>query len=516
MSTRGNAAEIDEWIIYARKSGPGDKSVADQERVGRRDIESIGGRVKEVFSDNLSASRFRKVQERPGFQAASKMIEAGGARRLWTFAANRAHRDLDDYVPLRRLCIQTGTLWRYGGRTYDLSTTADRRTVNADALRAEEYSDDLADAVNRGVGLALEDGKPHGRLPRGYRIIRDELTGKPIERVPIPEQAIVIQWAAEQVIDGISMLALAEEFGPRWDAAGGKPFAGRTVDPKVLRKMLMNPTYAGLRTHRGEVRRAGTWQAILDVDTHQKVVQILNDAARTKHRGTAPRYLCSYIAECEVCGDRVGAKLPRAKGRVLPPTYRCAAGHVSRGVKRVDDHVETFLVQMLDDPKVAERLANPPEGGGSIDVELATIAQIRKETDEYVKQAARTRMPARLVAIYTDEMDQQIREAQARIEAITGAYASKLLRDLAEDPRGKWEDYDLLQRREVLRQTVRIVIKPMPPGAVAPGRTGPINVDVVPAGALRRAQGGPGEKRSLAGKRWPSWYAEGTSDADPD
>lgn len=493
------------WVLYTRKSGKGDKSVADQERVGRRDIESIGGVVADVFSDNLSASRYRKVQEREGFQKARKAIRSGAAQGLWTFAANRAHRDLDDYVELRRLCIETGALWRYGGRTYDLSSTSDRRTVNADALRAEEYSDDLADAVNRGVGLALEDGKPHGRLPRGYRIIRDELTGKALERVPVPEQAAVLRWAADQVLSyGVDMRPLAVAFAPRWKSAGGKPFVNGVVDPKILRKMLINPTYAGLRTSKGQVHRKGTWEAIFDIETHQRLVDELTKEERTKHRGTAPRYLCSGIAVCDVCGDTVGAKKPRARGRVLPPTYRCAKGHVSRGIDRVDDHVEELLLQMLEDPATAAKLAADDEdGGGSIDKEMATIAEIRAAIAEYVKSAARTRMRAEVVAVYVAELEQQIAEAGERIAEITGSYVSRLLKDLAENPRETWEGYNLLQRRDVLRQTVRIRIRPLPKGSAAPGRQGPVNVDVGPAGALGR-----GDRRSSPRKRWPSWYAE--------
>lgn len=97
-------------VIYARKSGPGDKSVADQQRVGRRDVETIGGVVVATFTDNLSASRYRRVQDRPGFIETQNLISTGDADMLWTFAANRARRDLDDYVPLRRLCIDTGML----------------------------------------------------------------------------------------------------------------------------------------------------------------------------------------------------------------------------------------------------------------------------------------------------------------------------------------------------------------------------------------------------------------------
>ena len=79
------------WVLYVRKSGPGDKSVADQEKVGRRDIERIGGTVVAVFKDNLSASLYRRVQDRPGFIEASNTSGNASATDTAFRASARFH-----------------------------------------------------------------------------------------------------------------------------------------------------------------------------------------------------------------------------------------------------------------------------------------------------------------------------------------------------------------------------------------------------------------------------------------
>ncbi|MCC3326084.1 hypothetical protein [Nocardia abscessus] len=97
-------------------------------------------------------------------------------------------------------------------------------------MRAEEQSDDISENVNRGVQEALEDGKPHGKLPKGYRIIRDPDTGKSLNREPIPAQAEIIRLAAQRVLNRESLRSVSADLAPRWEAVGGK---GR-FDPRVL------------------------------------------------------------------------------------------------------------------------------------------------------------------------------------------------------------------------------------------------------------------------------------------
>lgn len=473
-----NDAGQKRFVLYVRKSGPGDKSVADQERVGRRDIESIGGVVVDVFKDNLSASEYRRVRDRPGFIATKQAIRNGQADALWTFANNRAHRNLDDYTELRRLCRETNTLWRYGDRTYNLSKASDRRAANADAVRAEEQSDDISEAVTRGIQLALEDGKAHGKLPHGYTIIRDPRSGKAIRREPIKEQAEVIAWAAERIAENVPMNSVFKEFRPRWRAVGGAGLDTYTA----LRQLLLNPTYAGIRTYRGEAYTQGTWTPIIDLETHQKVRDILTDPNRKTHRGTETRHLLSYLAECEVCGEsNISARMPTKRVKVAK--YRCTLGHVSRTIEDVNDHVEELLMQLLEEPTTATALAERDDDGEvSVSADLAEIASLREQVRNFSRDAGRQGLSAEVVAAYSVGMQESIDKVQARIDAATSSVPSEIWRLIEHGPRETWPLLTIAQQRNVIRHTMKVVIQPIPRSErKSPAR---LYVSVHPAGLL--------------------------------
>lgn len=454
------------FVIYARKSGPGDRSVTDQETVGRRDIESIGGVVVAVFTDNLSASRYRRVQERPGFVETKDYIRAGRADALWTFANSRAHRTLDDYVELRSLCVETGALWRYGDRTFDLTKSADRHATASDALRSEGQSDDISEAVNSGVQSALKENKAHGKLLRGYRIIRDERTGRAITREPIPAQAKLIQRAAERVLAGESINLVMKDFIPAWEAVGGTG----SIDRTALRAMLINPSYAGLRTYKGKVHGPGNWPPILSTETHDKLCKLLMDSSRRTQEGTAPVHWLSCIANCgsENCRKKVVGKIRREKKSVgkirreFAPAYRCPDGHVSRGMQAVNDYVEEFLMRWLEHPEVLAKLtARDEHGRASIDADLAAIDQLQREIEDYVRDAAKKRLSSHAVTPYVEVLESEIREARARVDAMTVAVDPAVRDAMGADARQKWAGYIMEQKRNIVRATMTVTIMPV-------------------------------------------------------
>lgn len=463
-------------VLYCRKSGPGDKSVDDQEEVGRREIERIGGVVVKVFSDNLSASRYRKVQDRPGFVATKDFIAAGHADLLWTFANNRAHRSLDDYVDLRRLCVDTKVLWRYGRRTYDLADNADRQATAADALRAEGQSDDIKDATQRGIDLALEDNRAHGKLLRGYRIVRDENSGKPIRREVVPERARLIQEAARRALAGDSVNSITADFVAAWTE-----LTGDVLDPHDSRKsvvrMLTNPTYAGYRTHRGKIHGRGDWDPILTDDQLERLRRILKDPRRSVHRGTGPAHLLSYLAVCGVCGKFAAVKMPK---RATAPVYRCIGGHISRRTELVDAHVVEVLMQLLERPDAAAALSARDENiEMSIEAEADQIERLEGEQRTFVSDAAKEGLSAAVVAQYVRGVEEKIEQARMRMDELVAAVDPVLVGAVGPDARKRWQRRSLLEKRDLIRRCVSVTIV-----QVGKGSRGDAGVEVRPLKAL--------------------------------
>lgn len=462
-------------MLYLRKSGPGDKSPKDQEAVGRADIEALGGVVVAVYKDNLSASRYRKVQDRPGFVQAADDLRAGLADGLWTWAHNRGHRDLDDYVELRRLCIGLKVPWRYAGRTYELWKPGDRQAANADAIRAEGQSDDISEATNRGIQSALKAGKPHGRLLKGFRIIRDANSGEVIRREPIPELAELIREAARRALPPAkeSLPSIARDLEPRWIKAGGPGL----FDDRAIRAVLINPSYAGQRVYKGQIARPGTWEPILTMEQHRQLVEQLTDPERICARGTKPVHLCSYIAICAECGLGV-----RSKDAGYTPSYLCPNGHVTRSRARVDAHVEEVLLRLLENPETeAKLMAEDSEGKASVDAELAVIKRLRAQKKKFVKDAARRGLDADDVADYVEAIDRDIAAAERRMKSMADPV---LLGIVGSRARSDWADYDMVQKRDILRRALRIEIHRVE----RRGRHSELGVEIYPLRGLAAVQ----------------------------
>jgi hypothetical protein len=229
----------------------------------------------------------------------------------------------------------------------------------------------------------------------------------------------------------------------------------------VLRNILLRPTYAGFRTYKGEIHREGTWEPILTVEQHEQLKVVLNDPTRRTHRGVEPAHLLSRIAVCGACGEKLGARYPKQKKKPLPPTYRCNEGHASRSIAVVDAHVTEFLMQRLERPDARALLMAEEElGQSSVDADMALIEELEGQIKTYVRDAARTRMSAEVVAVYVEELQAQIGEARARVNAVTSQIDPLLLDAVGPDARQRWESYTLTERRQIIRRNLVVTLMP--------------------------------------------------------
>ena len=88
-----------------------------------------------------------------------------------------------------------------------------------------------------------------------------------------------------------------------------------------MRRLLVNPRYAGLKVHRGKVTGKGDWTALIDEDTHRGLVAYLSDPARIICTSFVRKYLGSGVYCCGRCGGLMRAAFPGGKGAAR--TYEC-------------------------------------------------------------------------------------------------------------------------------------------------------------------------------------------------
>lgn len=455
-------------IIYARvssdASGHG-KSVSEQEKECRAVAAREGWDVAQVLVDNdIGASRY-SAGVRTAYQQLDRTLQPGDV--LVTWEASRAQRDLAAYIELRDLCTTRGVLWCYSGRIYDLARGDDRFVTGLDALLAEKEVEQTRDRVMRGMRANREAGRPHGKLPYGYCIVRNPDTGESLGREPHPETAPRVQEIIRRILAGDSIYSICKDFNergiptPRPKRDGT---AGQWISP-TLRTIARNPTYAGHVVHLGKIVGHGTavWEPIISQEDHELVTAILDDPTRwtRKTRGSEPKWLLTFIATCGHCG----ATMVRSKNRGHN-SYTCCGSTpevgkkrfcVARVMYRVDRFVEEAVVRRLE----GQDLAPDRDDDGSDHAAARKEVQVlRARLDGFMDAAAAGDLtPAALARIEARLLPEiEVAEQRARdlvqspiVAAVMGA-----------DARAKWKALTVRDRREVIRAVVDVVITRIP------------------------------------------------------
>ncbi|MBE7195018.1 MAG: recombinase family protein [Gordonia polyisoprenivorans] len=440
-------------IIYCRVSSDPNqrgKSVDEQERECRGVAAAAGWPVGDVLVDNdRGASRYSRG-DRPAYAQLKLTLSPGDV--LITWEASRAQRDLAAYLELRELCAERGVLWSYSGRTYDLSRGDDRFTTGLDALLSEKEVEQTRERVLRAVRANAHAGRPHGKVPFGYRLVRDPDTGESIGRVEHPETGPIFREAFRRVLAGEALYAVCKDFEARGIPAP-RPRRDGTPAPWIqvtLRHILESPTYAGLRQHRGVVVGPATWEPLITVEEHQQMLALLKDPARLTHRGSEPRWLLTGIATCGVCGGRI----VRRKNRGCD-SYMCHAGFcVARKINGVDEYVTETILARLEHLDPSALSSTDPTVTAALD-EARTL---RARLDDFVDQAAAGELTAASLARIEARLLPQIAAAERRGTA--GARHPLVAAMVGPGARSQWESLNVTDRRAVVQSMLTIRILP--------------------------------------------------------
>lgn len=439
-------------MIYTRVSSDKAKgrSVKEQESECRTECERRGWAVADVLTDNdRSATRFA-TKDRPEYARLSHVLQPGDVLVVWE--PSRAGRSLDHYVDLRRLCTDRGVMLSYSGKLFDLDDGDDRFTTGLDALIAEREAEDIRKRIVRAHNANRAAGKPHGKVSYGYRIIRDPQTGKSVGREPDPVRGPLLAEAAQRVLDGQSFKSVLT-----W-------IETRDPDQKwsdvQLRRMLISPTSAGLRTHRGEVTGPGTWKAILTAEQHADLVALFA-ARRSAPRGPGPRHLLSGIAVCAECEKpmwrHTGGKLADGSRSTV---YTCRDRHAARSQATVDAAVLAVIERILSAPESLAALAVAPEPSDTTAAAKAELHDVRHQLAAIEDKMADLSMPAEVGARVAVRLSERIVELE---RAIAPVYVDPTVREIATAPDAlaAWRDLPLTGKRSFIRATLTVTVAPV-------------------------------------------------------
>ena len=458
-------------FVYDRTShDPRGRGTAnrDQNLENVRFCDEQGWDIVARFTDpGKSASRHSKTK-RDDYERMVARVAQGECDIIVVWESSRLSRDLEVYVKLRSLCEKHRVLLCYDGTVYDMTRSSDRQRTAQDALQGEAEADRIRDRNLRTVRLNAERGRPHGRIPYGYRRVYDEKTGDLIEQVPHEEQAPIVREIAKRAASGQSIYAIAQDLNQR--GVPGPTGKGWLKD--VIPDLVTKPTYIGKRQHQGQVIGDAEWKPILDEEIYYACVKLFSDPARRTTNSNAVKHLLSGIARCSQCKG-IHRVMP-AYGKLKYVCVTCFRTSIQEVV--LDAIVTEAVLQYVERPEFTAALAKAGADDGAraalaeAEAMEVQLADARELAGRWVN--GRLALSAASLASLEQELLPRIEAARERS---VSAGVPQPLREIAgRRAREYWAamEGDLVWRRAVIKAVVVPWLNPAGKGVrtVKPGR----------------------------------------------
>ena len=428
--------------IYARisndKTGAG-MGVERQREDCAQLAERLGWDIVETFADNDISAYSGKP--RPAYRQMLEAIEEGRINAVIAWHTDRLHRsnvELETFIDLcERHQVEIQTV--QAGKL-DLSTPTGRmvaRIVGAVARHEIDHARQRMILAHRDGAKA---GRAHGKIPFGYQAVVNEETGKITGRVPHPVEAPAFQDAVQRILKGESMYSVRQD----WKSKGIVARNGRPWDSTNFKQMLLRPTYAALRTHKGVVTK-GSWDPLITEDEHHQLVALLSSPARVSPRGSAPRHLLTGIAKCGECGKPCWRLKSNGKDG-LSCQDRC----VYRSMAPVDAMVTEVILRWAESKSGPDSLTDPATAEA---VEEARALQAR--LDAATASAVDGTISFEMLGNLERALLPKIRRLEKRARAVP---QPEVLELLGSNARAHWERMDVVARRTVVRSLLSVTI----------------------------------------------------------
>lgn len=439
-------------------------SVTDKLADNRRFADERGWTHVEDYVDNdVCAS---EVRHRPAYERMLADLKSGRIDAIVCWHVDQLAWRPVGLEALLELADRCGAELATVNGDVDLGTPAGRlvaRQLGSIARHEQEHKSARQRLRNK-ADAAM--GRPWGS---GLRCYGYDETGREI----VDQEATVIREVVKRVLSGESMRSAVVDLRAR----GITTSAGRQWTQQSLSRLLRNPRLAGLRTYHGEVVGKGQWPAVVDEQTHQKLLELLDDPSRKQPYATNVRkYLLS--GGFLVCGyplpneDGEGTH-PCGKSLYTQPSnsgkrgYVCRSGSPSYGCGRIriaaeplEEEVTARALARLASPKVRARLEKAVGAAADGDEQVkAALAALDERLVEAGQEYARRDIS--MVTLKAIEAEVRREQKQLREQLAQAARLQGLPATTPDALAAWWVDAPLERRRDLLALVLdRVVVKP--------------------------------------------------------
>jgi DNA invertase Pin-like site-specific DNA recombinase len=208
-------------------------------------------------------------------------VESGLIDVIVVYKMDRLTRALLDFSKLVESFDKKGVTFVSVTENFNTTTSMGRLTLNM-LLSFAQFERELVGERIRDKFLASKrKGLWMGGMPAlGYDVVDRKLV---INR----QEAKIVTFCFEQFLRHGSPIQLVKELDDRccrtksWTTQEGKKRVGTKIDANVVNRILRNPVYKGIISHKGEHYK-GEHEPIISAETWDKVQVLINDRNRQK------------------------------------------------------------------------------------------------------------------------------------------------------------------------------------------------------------------------------------------
>lgn len=476
-------------LLYIRQSltRAGSESIATQIEVCMDAAPRLGARIIDVIQEPPSTSGYKnRGLTRPKFLELLERIREGDARAVMAYKSERLSRGGGPgWAPLFEAFEAAG--WDPDRAVLTPSGWMSEFEIGIRATMDREESKKLSDRMLDARAREATAGKPRvgGRRPFGYSCSGVSPEECAVPECPhdgtlsiIPAEAAIIVEMIDRVLAGESLYSLAKDLERREvPTVTGK----REWGSGTLTMILKNPRIAGLRAHNGEVVAEGTWPAIVDRATWERLVTFLDnrEIAGGRRRSNERSFLLVGFLFCGRCGAKLrsyrkqvisgGKRDARVTGsrrcyacRRLPNQGGCARLQVV--AKPVEDHVKHYVIGKLADPKYRQQLIRLAQADSAEADSLADqITELEEQRDTLLDLHLRKKVKAATYERRYDEVTSAIERLNRQAFRSGPKKILGRLPTSVEELDELWEAEGITFQRQLVDLVLdRVVVKPAP------------------------------------------------------
>ena len=326
-------------VVYARFSShrQGEQSIEGQVAEAERFAAAHGLTIVKVYADRAQTGR-NDNREQFQLMLADAAKHAFDALIVWK--TDRIGRNKEEIALNKYHLKKNGVKIYYVAEAIPDTPEGIILEAVIEGMAAY-YSEQLSQNVRRGMKTSAQKGRyTGGTCPLGYKI--DETKKYVID----PKQAPIVREIYQLYAEGKTITEIVKILNDK----GLRTSKGQPFTHNSLRTVLKNKKYIGTYEYNGEVSIENAVPAIVDVETFNKVQELLTFNQKAgAHKKAKVDYLLFSKIFCGKCGDMMIGLCGTSKAGVKHHYYACRAQRKHQCKKRAvrQDWIEGLVLRHI-------------------------------------------------------------------------------------------------------------------------------------------------------------------------